>query len=50
MSRQVAELVIPANTFDLRVMTTHLEFFSEIQSLLKFNVSVKYMKKHLANL
>ena len=32
MSRQVAELVIPANTFDLRVMTTHLEFFSEIQA------------------
>ena len=33
MSRQIAELVIPANTTDLRVMTTHLEFFSEIQQL-----------------
>ena len=31
--RQVAELVIPANTIDLRLMTTHLEFFSEIQQL-----------------
>ena len=31
MSRQIAELVIPANTTELRVMTTHLEFFSEIQ-------------------
>ena len=33
MSRQITELVIPANTTDLRVMTTHLEFFSEIQQL-----------------
>ena len=33
MSRQIAELVIPSNTTDLRVMTTHLEFFSEIQQL-----------------
>ena len=33
MSRQVAELVIPTNTIDLRLMTTHLEFFSEIQQL-----------------
>ena len=33
MNRQIAELVIPANTIDLRVMTTHLEFFSEIQQL-----------------
>ena len=33
MSRQVAELLIPVNTIDLRVMTTHLEFFSEIQQL-----------------
>ena len=33
MSRQVAELAIPANTIDLRLMTTHLEFFSEIQQL-----------------
>ena len=33
MSRQIAELVIPADTIDLRVMTTHLEFFSEIQQL-----------------
>ena len=33
MSRQVAELVVPAKTIDLRVMTTHLEFFSEIQQL-----------------
>ena len=33
MSRQVAELVIPTNTIDLRLMTTHLEFFSKIQQL-----------------
>ena len=33
MSRQITELVIPANTMNLRVMTTHLEFFSEIQQL-----------------
>ena len=33
MSRQIAELVIPAKTTDLRVMTTHLEFFSKIQQL-----------------
>ena len=33
MSRQIAELVLPTNTIDLRVMTTHLEFFSKIQQL-----------------
>ena len=33
MSRQIAELIIPANTTDLRVMTTHLEFFSKMQQL-----------------
>ena len=33
MSRQITELVFPADTTDLRVMTTHLEFFSENQQL-----------------
>ena len=33
MSRQIAEFIIPAKTTDLRVMTTHLEFFSKIQQL-----------------
>ena len=33
MSRQITELVIPTSTTDLRVMTTHLEFFSEKQQL-----------------
>tara|TARA_B100000579_G_C22728754_1_gene803094 strand:+ start:131 stop:982 length:852 start_codon:yes stop_codon:yes gene_type:complete len=33
MSRQITELFIPANTTNLRLMTTHLEFFSKIQQL-----------------
>ena len=37
MSRQITELIIPVKTINLRVMSTHLEFFSEIQQMAQIN-------------
>ncbi len=37
MSRQITELIIPIKTINLRLMSTHLEFFSEIQQMAQIN-------------